>query len=92
MLGVRHLAATIRDQPQSADTTSAHMDADAARARDLVARYGCWTSGPQPAGVGIPRHAIVMLPGDDGPRRVPSSVGFDILEGRSRRVLYAFCP
>lgn len=92
MLGVRQLASSIRAQPQSADATVTHVDADAARARDLAARHGCWSSGPQSDGVDIPNHAIVMLPGDDDPRRLPSSVGFDIWKAGAPGVLYAFCP
>ena len=55
----------------------------------LVQTYGCWHGQP-PAGVGVPGHAIVTLPGQ-APRLVRSQVGFDIwLEGRPGQ-LHAFC-
>ena len=55
----------------------------------LLQTNDCW-HGQAPAGVDVPGHAIVTLPGQ-APRLVRSQVGFDIwLEGRPGQ-LHAFC-
>lgn len=65
----------------------------------LKSEHGCWTD-EAPADV-IPGHAVVSLPGDDGPRVARSDVGFAIwlgVDGEAGTgderpgVVYAFCP
>lgn len=62
---------------------------------DLIGRHDCWT-GQAPAGVTVPGHVVVTLPGHDaptygGPRLVGDALG-QVFDGEQHHMtVHAFC-